>query len=179
MDIYSLIKQHRETLSREWFKAVISSYPEETAKFLRSQKDQFANPVGHTIKKELDAILAQLGEGITTGDAVDGFLDRIIRIRALQDYTPSDAVVFIFQLKDIIRQQLFRQIAEHELADQLVELEAGIDRLALSAFDIYAACRQKVFEIRVEESKRLIANLLKRSDMFYEMPDVQSEPDIS
>lgn len=64
-------------------------------------------------------------------------LDAIIRIRAVQDLTPSQAVEFLFLLKPIMRELAPEQ-------DQ-VRLADRIDRLALMAFDKYMQCRRRSY----------------------------------
>jgi hypothetical protein len=77
-------------------------------------------------------------------------IDGIVRIRAVQEFTPSAAVGFVYTLRGILRE---------ELADAALDpaghaaLERGVDRLALVAFDVYMQCREKIFEIRVREIK--------------------------
>jgi hypothetical protein len=45
---------------------------------------------------------------------------------------------------------------------ELAELDGEIDRLALVAFDVYARCREILFNIRVDEVKRHVSGLLRR-----------------
>jgi hypothetical protein len=71
-------------------------------------------------------------------------LDALIRIRAVQDLTASQAVGFVFLLKPILR----------ELAPVDDSLNDRIDRLALMAFDKYMQCREQLADIRVNEGQR-------------------------
>ena len=171
MILQKLLIKNKKAVLNQWFDLIIESYPAETSQFLKNQKDRFQNPVGFTISKEIEAIFDQLVGGKPQEKVVSDFLDRIIRIRAVQDFSPSDAVGFIFQLKAIIREEVQKQGKEAEraqLSKELLEFERSIDRLALLAFDIYVSCRQKVFEIKADEMKRHYANILKRSDVFCE-----------
>ena len=49
------IGQHRDAILGDWFDRILAGYPTETAKFLRSKKDPFGNPVGTGLRDELEA----------------------------------------------------------------------------------------------------------------------------
>ena len=62
------VAEHRDEILKRWMDRVIDSYPEETAKFLRSKADPFANPVGAGLREGL----AELLDGV-----IDGFVDGV------------------------------------------------------------------------------------------------------
>ncbi len=177
MDISELLRKKKRAILTGWFDRVAGSYPPETADFLRRQKDDFANPVGSTVKKELERIFNSLLAGDVASDEVGGFVDRIVRVRAVQDFTASQAVGFILELKQVLRAELGQEIEKHSLAGELAGLEQQIDRLCLLAFDIYMGCREQVYNIKTNEMRNLYAQVLKRSGVFYEIPE-QGKPDI-
>jgi len=99
--------------------------------------------------KSGDDVVGRLDAGGAAGD----FLDDLVRLRAVQDFTPAQALAFLFSLKKIIRDEL--REANHDAPhEELFEFEARIDRLALSAFEIYARCREQLFEIRMNQMRR-------------------------
>ena len=53
--------------------------------------------------------------------------------------------------------------------------ENRIDDIALLAFDIYSQCRQKIYEIRVNEVKNQLGSLLKRANLTFEIPEQEPE----
>jgi uncharacterized protein (UPF0371 family) len=67
--VQSLAAKKQEILKR-WFQATVDSYPADTARFIKNQKDPFANPVGRTTHKSLDALVDALisGEGSRRDD---------------------------------------------------------------------------------------------------------------
>ena len=144
---------------QEWLERTLQSYPGQTVGFLRGEKDPFRNPVGHTLREGLgvlfDEILGEMDEARITAD-----LDAILRIRAVEDHTASQAVAFLFLLKEVLR--------EKSPAADSAMLENRIDRMALLAFDLYMKCREKIYEIKAEEAKRRVYVLeragLKRGD---------------
>lgn len=88
-----------------------------------------------------------------------------IKIRAVQDFKPSEAVGFVFLLKDVIRDLLRDQSEENRLDTEWVRVESKADRLACRAFDIFAESRQKIYEIRIGEIKRTGYRLLKKANL--------------
>lgn len=177
MDINELLQKRKKAILTGWFDRVAESYPPETADFLRRQKDDFANPVGSTVKRELERIFDSLLAGDVASDEVGDFVDRIVRVRAVQDFTASQAVGFILELKQVLRAVLGQEIEKLSLAEQLSSLEQQIDALCLLAFDIYMGCREQLYSIKANEIRNIYAQVLKRSGVFYEMPE-QGKPDI-
>ena len=148
----------------------LETYPSDTLRFMKKQKDRFANPVGYTISKEIENIYEELLQGIDA-ERVSPILERIIRIRAIQDFTPSQAVSFIFLLKRVIQKELKTEIRENRLSDEVLIFESRIDDLALLGFDIYSKCREKIYELRANEAKNQVSRLLQRAGLISEIPE--------
>jgi hypothetical protein len=113
MELATLLEQNRETILGRWFDLIAGTYPEVTSAFLAKQKDQFRNPVGHAISQSIGPIYDQILSAMDTDELLHA-LDGVIRIRSVQDFTPSGAVVFIFQLKTAIRDVMDAQIRDSE-----------------------------------------------------------------
>lgn len=163
MNLTNLLIQKKSTLTDKWLQLVYQSYPPETAIFLKKEKDHFDNPMGSRLSQGIKGLLEAFILEMET-DKVRSFLDDIIRIRALQDFTPAQALAFIFLLKTVIREELAKEIREEKgLADEVLELESRIDGLALMGFEVYTKCREKICEIRVNEVKNRVSGLLRKS----------------
>jgi hypothetical protein len=80
-------------------------------------------------------------------------LDTILKIRSVQDFSPSKAVGFIFLLKRAIGETLKHEIYKEPIIDEWLKFQSRIDDLALQAFDIYMGCREKICEIRVNQAR--------------------------
>ena len=156
-----LIRHRREAILDAWFGAIVDRYPAETARFLRGTRDPFDNPVGSALREGLGSLLDLATEDGEV-DAARAAMDRIIRIRAVQDFSPSQAVSFVLRLKRAIRAELGNGAGQGPQAVELAELEEDIDRLALVAFDIYVRCREQVYELRINEVKRRVSALWRR-----------------
>jgi hypothetical protein len=170
----STLSEKRSAVLNRWIDHILNTYPADTANFLRDKKSRFANPVGHSISEGVEGIFDDLISGIDR-ERVAPFLDKIIRIRAIQDFAPSQAVSFIFFLKTIIREELAKEIHESGLSDELEKMEDQIDSLGLIAFDIFMGCREKLYDIKANEMKNMTFRLLQKANMISDKPG--KEPD--
>jgi hypothetical protein len=152
----SLDAEKRAKMLARWFDLIVDRYPAETARFLREQRDPFANPVGDGLRDELAPLL----DGVLDGRApteLSSSLDRIVRVRALQDMSPSQAVGFVLDLKTI-----FREVAGGATADDVRCVDDRVDRLLLTAFDVFNRCREQLCEIRVSEIRNRSLKVMER-----------------
>ncbi len=149
-----LLSRKRSSIVEKWFDLLLETYPEDTSKFLRREKDPFANPVRNTILQGIEGLCDEILKEDESPEALNAFLDKIIRIRAVQDFSPSQALAFVFFLKTVIRDVLGKEIRENHLHEPLLLLESRIDEMALRAFDVYMGCREEIYELRVGEVKR-------------------------
>ncbi len=172
----SILLQRTSSIVDKWFDAVLDTYPPDAKRFLKKQKDRFANPVGTTLRKEMENLYQELLQG-PDRDNASAILDRIIRIRAVQDFPPSQAVGFVFSLKGIIHSEMEIETAEEDLGPELSALDTRIDGLGLLAFDVYMRCKDKVFEIRVKEARTHVSKLLQRAGLVCESPEPAKDPD--
>lgn len=174
MGLKNILAEKKNNILSSWFDSILDTYPADTAKFFKSQKDRFANPVGQTIHEGIEGIYQELIEegGI---EKVSGFLDAIIRVRAIQDFSPSRAVSFIFFLKTVIRKEIKDVPVDARLADELSALESQIDSLALIAFDIFMQCREKLYDIKANEMRNMTYRLLKNANMVTETEGAEQE----
>ena len=165
MNLDNLLAEKKSKIIKKWRDAIIKSYPEDSRGFLKREKSQFANPVGLTISTEIETLYDEIISGDNM-EKISSCLNSIIRIRAVQDFKPSQAVAFVLQLKQIIREELG---SDH--SDAMRVLDSRIDEVALLAFDVYSACRQKISEIRVNEVKSQVGKLLERANLISKIPE--------
>lgn len=176
MDLEKFLTQNKSPILKKWFNSILDTYPPETAKMLKREKNQFANPVGSTIYQGMEGLYQELIKGIDP-ETISPFLDKIIRIRAIQDFTPSRALTFIFTLKNLVRAEMEEAETPQDTlsADDLSSFEDRIDRLALLAFEIYMQCREQLYELRVNEVKNRTHRLLQRANLIAEIPEQEPE----
>ncbi len=150
-----LLRDNKEAIVKRWLGDVLAMYPEDSSVVLGRRRNQFANPVGHSLRVGTLAVFEALLQEEDI-EQIGRSLHEIIKIRAVQQFTASQAVGFIFLLKQAVRAELGESIQEAHVAAEWSELQDRIDRLVLVAFDIYAHCRQQLYDIRVGELKRQI-----------------------
>ncbi|MGB7913439.1 MAG: RsbRD N-terminal domain-containing protein [Desulfobaccales bacterium] len=164
MKLLLLLSERKVSLTERWQQRLFESYPAETATFLKKEKDRFGNPVGQRLSQGLrelvQAFLAEMDR-----DQVLAGLDEILRIRAIQDFTPSQALAFIFLLKNVIREELAPELKSGQYSQELQELEARIDGLALLGFDVYTQRRELLNQVRVDEIRGRVSGLLRRTGL--------------
>jgi hypothetical protein len=153
------LKEHRDAILDRWIESVFGQYPEETSKFLRQQKDRFANPVGVNLREGLAGLL----DGVIRGAEDSEFeppLDSVIRVRAVQEFSPAAAVGFVFDLKKIVRKELAGS-GSRDTTD-FTAFDCAIDHLALLAFDVYMGCREQLWAIRAKQIRNESVGIMER-----------------
>ena len=96
-----LLERSQSRIVGRWFAEIVQSYPGEAARYFGDNKDRFRNPIGVNTRESMDIIYGELVNDGDSEDLVEA-LDRIIRIRSIQDFSPSQAVAFVYSLKGII-----------------------------------------------------------------------------
>jgi hypothetical protein len=173
MDLLTHLAQKKSTIVKQWFDRLTATYPPDTTQFLRNQKDRFANPVGQNSLKSLNDIFDHLLMAFDRA-AAQPLIDPIIRIRAIQNFTAAQAVCFVFDLKDIIRDVISTHTGDSQTHKALADLDKRIDHLGLLAFDIYMQCREKIYDLKANETKNRIFNAFDRAGLIKEPDDERS-----
>jgi hypothetical protein len=157
MSLQNKIKQKKKVILERCFNLIAGTYPTETSQLLKREKDRFLNPVGYTIQNEMETIFDEL-TGEMNSNRLYTAIESIIKIRAVQDFSPSDAIGFVFLLKKALSEtvgsgEYNTKKEEGMLVTEFIEFEQRIDRVALMAFDVYMECRKKIHEIKLKEVK--------------------------
>lgn len=148
-----LLRSRQDAIGHLWLELTLATYRSDAAGFMMAQKNPFANPVGQTLAKDLQALLNDLVNEAEP-ESVCTHLEEIIKIRAVQDFTPAEGVRFVFLLKDAIRDVLTAELADPDVQVELYDFDSRIDQVALFAFDIFAMCREKVYSLRLNEIRK-------------------------
>ena len=166
------IAEHQDEILKRWIEHTIEEYPEETAKFLRSKKDPFANPVGASLREGLAELLDGVIHGVEPED-LSPALDRVIRVRAVQEFAPSAAICFIFDLKDLVREVVGETSADDRGCFDTIDQR--IHRLGMCAFDVYSSCREQMWSIRAQEIRHQSVGIMERVAEWRERREENSE----
>lgn len=128
-------------IAERWLERTLASYPAKVQPFIAAEKDPFRNPIGNTLRRSLETLVNE-SLGAMDSQALGTAVDELIRIRAVQDFTPREALRFLFHLRSAA-------------ADSAIELPADfaarVDEIALLAFDKYMSCREQIFNLRTRE----------------------------
>ncbi|MBI3592651.1 MAG: RsbRD N-terminal domain-containing protein, partial [Nitrospirae bacterium] len=103
MKLTDLLSGKRPAVLKRWLDVTVETYPSGAPIFLKKQKSRFSNPVVYTVSQGIELILDELLQE-TDFDKISPFLDSIIRIKAVQGLPPSQAIAFVFKLKNVIRE---------------------------------------------------------------------------
>ena len=171
MNLTDHLIEKKPAILKKWFDATADTYAKDTAGFLKKQKAQFTNPVGYTYAEGMERLFDALLKGLID-DKVSSFLDSMVRIRAIQEFTPSEALSFIFLLKKIIRQELGGEVLQQQgMIEELAAFDSTIDDLALFAFDIYMRCREKIYDLKASEARNMTFRLLQQAHLIVDNQD--------
>ena len=150
MELIEALSNKKKEILSLWIERTLDSYT--APGFFKSSKDPFANPVGVNIASGLANLLELL---LCKGElqAYRKPLDQVVRIRAVQDFTPSQAMAPFLELKWVVKQVLSGDKKTQSLLVLLDPLDCEIDRMALAAFDIFSECREQLYRNRIRELK--------------------------
>jgi len=167
MGLTDSIAARSEELAQKWADLVLGTYPEQTQVVWRKNRDQFTNPVGNFILKSTSELIPLL-LAWNDAEAVARSLEQIVKIRAVQDFTPGQALSFVFLFKKLLRQEFVKELSASGELEELLRFETRIDNLAVIAFDLYVAARDQIARMRVEEVKRAHVNIVRRANLMKE-----------
>lgn len=157
-----VLEEREEAIVERWLDCVLEAYSARGGAVFKRRSDQFANPVGHAAREGTRTLFRSLLEAEPDRAQVEQSLADILRQRAVQQMPPSTAVGFVLELKALVRAELKASEGAADLAPALRELEGRIDRLALTAFDIYVAFREELAQLKVKEARRHVSWIADR-----------------
>ena len=135
-----------DSIVDSWFVKAIEIYPETARSGMMQTGDRFRNPVATTLRESLEILARELSGGMECS-AVTSAVDTIVRVRAVQECKPEDAVGFPAQLRKIIREQ--------QLESLFPDMEQRLDALSQAASHQYALCKKDIARVRAREAQRL------------------------
>ncbi|MDP8228211.1 MAG: RsbRD N-terminal domain-containing protein [Candidatus Electryoneaceae bacterium] len=179
MSLIDLLIKKQSLIVEQWKRSVIETYPPDYVRFLTETKDRFANPVGYTMSETIDHLYRWLigqreDEESSEKDVLFEQIDNIIKIRAVQDFSVSGAVSWVFFLKNVIRKQFIKEIQDQQLYGELLDFESKIDLLAVVIFESFMKNRERIYDIKYSELKRRTSRLLERFGVT-KQPDQNAE----
>ena len=150
MQLTEALSNKKQEILSLWIERTLNSY--SAPGFFKTAKNPFANPVGSNIAAGLTTLLDLLLSEAEP-QAFIRPVDQVVRIRAVQEFTPAQAVAPFLELKWVVKQVLSSDKSTKELMASLDTLDCEIDRMALTAFNIYSDCREQLYRNRIRELK--------------------------
>ncbi|MDA3918506.1 MAG: RsbRD N-terminal domain-containing protein [Deltaproteobacteria bacterium] len=162
MHLKKELNKNKTVFVEKWFQATIDTYPAQTAKILGKDSNRFDNPIGSVTRESIENVFNLILKDYTQ-QTLEKELDPIIRIRAVQSFSASEAVSFVFALKEI-----GEKIIDASLIRKFDKL---VDNIALAAFDKFMKCREEIFLLKATESKRRIHRAFERAGLVTELTE--------
>ncbi len=161
MTFGQLLRGKKDAILRRWVDDALATYSGDSAAMFKRQQDPFANPIGHGLRVATQGIFEALLDGLDAEKGPDTekireHLAEVLKVRAVQQFSASEAVGFVFRLKQAVRAELAEAATQPEALPALAKFDAEIDRVVLAAFDVFVRCREQLYELRVSELKRMI-----------------------
>ena len=133
------------------------------AAFARKPADPFHNPVGATVTGALRDLYDGLAAGREAAE-LEGPIDRLVRLRAVQGFAPSAAVSFPLLVRRAVRETLAGEELERA-AGALAAFEETERELLLAAVDRYVACREQLLAGRLKSEAARVGAVLRRAGL--------------
>lgn len=153
-NLKKFLHERKPAILEAWFQSLIKTYPAETRPFLQKKEEAFTNPVGATIYEALAGLITEIIQGKNLGRIRDS-LEELIHLQAVQGFSPGQAISFLPTLKQIIRKEVNTANLINAYQGEYDNLAILIDELTMQAFDIYMSCREKIFNLKVKELRKI------------------------
>lgn len=155
MSTEDIISARRDAAIQKWTEAVFAMYPFETTGFIRTQRDQFANPVGHATR----AAGEQIYDAVTGRD-VD--MEKSARLcggtdpypRGARTSSPNRLSACCTCTSPCFVNCSLRTCWPPGDVQGFLDMGDRLDTLCLMAFNLYLADREQVYAERVAQQRR-------------------------
>jgi hypothetical protein len=164
---------YRHAIRERWEELILRTYPEGSARFFGKERDPFRNPVGATVRSATAVLLDGLLSGEESPESADA-IERMVRMRSVQQFTPGAAVEFALLLKRAVMETLGEDRAREHQA-WLIEFGSRVDRMVLRSVDAYVRCREQIHEIRTRDALARTYSLLRQAGAL-EVEDEAGKP---
>lgn len=150
MDLDEAFRNHKEKIVARWVEYTLATYT--SSGFFLKERDRFANPIGGNVREALGRLFTLLTRGSDVKEMAPA-LEQLVSIRAVQEFSPSQAVAPLNAVKHITREVLAADKERRHLVGELYDFEFAVDLAMLAAFDIYMQFRERLYKVRIDEIK--------------------------
>jgi len=138
----------RERLLGQWLALALAHYPERAQQIFAQNPDPFRNPTGRVYRETLRVLVEELLGNFELA-RVRPAMDELMHVCAVSERPASEVLAFLPAFKALVRAELAPPLDRQAVVDRRV------DQLLLLAFDCYVACREKLYQARWNELRRL------------------------
>jgi hypothetical protein len=149
MTLKDLLAAKRAIILQRWLDRILEDYPPDTQTFFRENKSPYSNPIGFTLRKGMEEIIDQILRPLSVEEA-RAILEPVMKVRAVENLPPSRGVGFILPLREIVSEIVREEKRKDLLAQEWLDLNSRINRLALLGMNLYSECREKVNLLRIK-----------------------------
>lgn len=170
MNLRQRLMEKKSSIVTTWRDAALVFPAGAGPDFLEKQRTLVVDAMGYGLEQGMGGLFEALLQGVILDD-VSRFLDSMVRIRAASDFTASQSVAFIFEVKKVVRKELGNEaLNDLQLQEELSVWDSVVDDLVLFAFNIYVRCRENVLDAKAKEESQKTLRLLKKAKL---IPDDQ------
>ncbi len=163
-ELLAHLHARREAIAAAWQKRMMATLPHAGQGFLATSRDPLMNPMGATFRTGASRVTEALFSGASR-EELERRIDDLIHLRAVQGLPPSQALAFIPELKNVIREEVGELVS---CGNDQAELDRAIDELLYLSFDIYVRCREQIFALRVRSMRDRSYKLMERAGLLWE-----------
>ncbi len=153
MSLNNQLLQKKDAILHKWLRMIYAPFGPGVSLPRAEDGDRFTDPVGYTISRNAASILNSLIQG-DDPEISRVYLERIIKIRAVQELTRAQATSFMSDLKTLITNQVTDETMKLEPAEELSELNKRIDRLGHIADELYIEKKRQIRELAIKHTKK-------------------------
>ena len=156
-----LFEKNKDWILEKWLDRRLSLFSNQKQSLIKSQMNQFQNPIRHEIHEGLKMILENFDQ---ESEKFNEAVEQICRVMAIQEIPASKAISFFYELKEIVNNR--RKKNNHSLTSkEFSEFNTNVEKMTLKAFDCYCSHREKIYQLKVDESKNKTFMLLKKAGL--------------
>ncbi len=165
MNLKHRITEKKSAVLRAWNDAMRVVPAGARADFREKQRALIVEAMGYDLEEGIGGIFDALLKEVISDD-VSRFLDGMIRVRAASDFTASQAVAFILEVKKAVRKEIGDEVlANPSVSEELSAWDSVVDDLVLYAFNIYVQCRENVLDANAKKESQETYRLLKKAKL--------------
>lgn len=172
MNFFEYINSCKRSLSDDWFKWMVESYPEPSRNYFMKKEDAFTNPVGYNLYQSLGKLLENIGKTNIESKEFDDALTMILKIRSMQGLEPWRVVNFF----EYLWERFIEASNNSENSDKMLKSMALYHKLIAKSLSKFVEIQQLIAEIQKNELRNHYGKMLEKLNQRYSfMKDENNE----